>query len=360
MILVTGGAGFIGSNFVLDWLGQTSEGVVNLDKLTYAGNLSNLATVRDDERHVFIHGDIGDGPLVQKLLASYRPRAILHFAAESHVDRSIHGPAAFVQTNVNGTFSLLEAARAYWSGLPDAERAAFRFLHVSTDEVYGSLGPNDPPFAETNRYEPNSPYSASKAASDHLVRAYHHTYGLPTLTTNCSNNYGPYHFPEKLIPLMIANARAGKPLPVYGDGQQIRDWLYVKDHCAAIRSVLAGGRLGETYNVGGWNEKANLDVVHLLCDILDDLAPRADGASYRQQITYVADRPGHDRRYAIDARKIERELGWKPVETFDSGLRKTVQWYLDNDNWVKEVQSGDYMKWIERNYSQRNPMEKRA
>jgi len=360
MILVTGGAGFIGSNFVLDWLGQESEGVVNLDKLTYAGNLNNLATVRNDERHIFVHGDICDGALVQKLLASYRPRAIVHFAAESHVDRSIHGPAAFVQTNVNGTFSLLEAARAYWSGLPDAERAAFHFLHVSTDEVYGSLGPNDPPFAETNPYEPNSPYSASKAASDHLVRAYHHTYGLPTLTTNCSNNYGPYHFPEKLIPLIIANARAGKPLPVYGDGQQIRDWLYVKDHCAAIRRVLADGRLGETYNVGGWNEKANLDVVHALCDVLDELAPRADGASYRQQITYVADRPGHDRRYAIDARKIERELGWKPVETFDTGLRKTVQWYLDNDTWVKEIQSGDYLKWIERNYSQRDMAKEQA
>jgi dTDP-glucose 4,6-dehydratase len=333
---------------------------VNLDKLTYAGNLNNLVTVRDDQRHIFVHGDIGDGSLVANLLASYRPRAIVHFAAESHVDRSIHGPAAFVQTNVNGTFSLLEAARAYWSGLPDAERAAFRFLHVSTDEVYGSLGPNDPPFAETNPYEPNSPYSASKAASDHLVRAYHHTYGLPTLTTNCSNNYGPYHFPEKLIPLIIANARAGKPLPVYGDGQQIRDWLYVKDHCAAVRRVLADGRPGETYNIGGWNEKANLDVVHTLCDILDEMSPRADGASYRQQIAYVADRPGHDRRYAIDARKIERELGWKPVETFDTGLRKTVQWYLDNDAWVKEVQSGDYMKWIERNYSERNLVEKRA
>jgi len=360
MILVTGGAGFIGSNFVLDWLGQESEGVVNLDKLTYAGNLNNLATLRDDERHVFIHGDICDGSLVQELLATYKPRAIVHFAAESHVDRSIHGPGAFVQTNVNGTFSLLEAAKAYWSGLPDTARADFRFLHVSTDEVYGSLGPNDPPFTETNAYEPNSPYSASKAASDHLVRAYHHTYGLPTLTTNCSNNYGPYHFPEKLIPLTITNARAGKPLPVYGDGQQIRDWLYVKDHCAAIRRVLADGRLGETYNIGGWNEKANLDVVHALCDILDELASRSDGGSYRQQITYVADRPGHDRRYAIDARKIERELGWKPVETFESGLRKTVQWYLDNDAWVKQVQSGDYMKWIERNYSQRNLVEKQA
>lgn len=360
MILVTGGAGFIGSNFVLDWLAQEQEAVVNLDKLTYAGNLNNLATVRTDERHVFVHGDICDTALVEKLLASYQPRAIVHFAAESHVDRSIHSPSAFVQTNVNGTFSLLEAARAYWSGLPGEKRAAFRFLHISTDEVYGSLGPNDPPFAETHPYEPNSPYSASKAASDHLVRAYHHTYSLPTLTTNCSNNYGPYHFPEKLIPLIIANARAGKSLPIYGDGQQIRDWLYVKDHCAAIRRVLVEGRLGETYNIGGWNEKANLDVVNALCDVLDELAPRADGASYRQQITYVTDRPGHDRRYAIDAHKIERELGWKPVETFDTGLRKTVQWYLNNDAWVNEIQSGDYLKWIERNYSQRDRAKEQA
>jgi dTDP-glucose 4,6-dehydratase len=354
MILVTGGAGFIGSNFVLDWLHLEAEGVVNLDKLTYAGNPSNLDAVHDDARHVFVHGDIGDSALLEKLFAEHKPRAIVHFAAETHVDRSIHGPAAFIQTNVNGTFTLLEAARAYWGKLADPERAAFRFLHVSTDEVYGSLGPSDPPFSETNPFEPNSPYSASKAASDHLVRAYHHTYGLPTLTTNCSNNYGPFHFPEKLIPLIIANARAGKPLPIYGDGQQIRDWLYVKDHCAAIRRVLADGRIGETYNVGGWNEKANLEVVHSLCDVLDELDPRVAGGSYREQITYVTDRPGHDRRYAIDARKIERELGWKPVETFESGLRKTVEWYLANTDWVKNVQSGDYMNWIAKNYNERN------
>ena len=356
MILVTGGAGFIGSNFVLEWLSGEAEGVVNLDKLTYAGNLNNLEAVRHDERHVFVHGDIGDRALMEKLLADYKPRAIVHFAAESHVDRSIHGPAAFVETNVNGTFALLEAAKSYWTNLEAPERSAFRFLHVSTDEVYGSLGPSDPPFSETNAYEPNSPYSASKAASDHLVRAYHHTYGLPTLTTNCSNNYGPFHFPEKLIPLIIANARAGKPLPIYGDGQQIRDWLYVKDHCAAIRRVLADGRIGQTYNIGGWNEKANLDVVHALCDVLDELDPRHAGGSYRQQITYVADRPGHDRRYAIDARKIERELGWKPVETFESGLRKTVEWYLGNADWVKNVQSGDYLNWIARNYQERDAL----
>jgi dTDP-glucose 4,6-dehydratase len=354
MILVTGGAGFIGSNFVLEWLDATDESVLNLDKLTYAGNLNNLASLREERRHVFVQGDIGDLKLIDRLLTEHRPRAIVHFAAESHVDRSIHGPAAFVETNVNGTFNLLEASRAYWSTLSGQTRDEFRFLHVSTDEVYGSLGPSDAPFSETHPYQPNSPYSASKAASDHLVRAYHHTYGFPTLTTNCSNNYGPYHFPEKLIPLVIANARAGKPLPIYGDGQQIRDWLYVKDHCAAIRRVLSDGRLGETYNVGGWNEKANLDVVHALCDILDEMDPRSAGGSYRQQITYVADRPGHDRRYAIDARKIERELGWKPVETFETGLRKTVRWYLDNDAWVKNVQSGDYMNWIERNYSQRD------
>lgn len=352
MILVTGGAGFIGSNFILNWLGQSDEGVVNLDLLTYAGNINNLKALAGDRRHVFVQGDIGDGALVAALLAEHRPRAIVHFAAESHVDRSIHGPAAFVTTNINGTFSLLEAARAHWSALPQAEKAAFRFLHVSTDEVYGSLGPDDAPFTETTGYAPNSPYSASKAASDHLVRAYHHTYGMPTLTTNCSNNYGPFHFPEKLIPLVIANARAGKPLPIYGDGQQVRDWLYVSDHCAAIRRVLESGRLGETYNIGGWNEKANLDVVHTLCDILDQLAPKAAG-SYRDQITFVTDRPGHDRRYAIDARKIERELGWKPAETFESGIRKTVQWYLDNTDWVRDVESGNYMKWIEQNYSQR-------
>lgn len=360
MILVTGGAGFIGSNFVLDWLAGSDETVINLDKLTYAGNLNNLASVRDDARHLFVHGDIGDAGLVASLLAQHKPRAIVHFAAESHVDRSIHGPAAFIDTNVNGTFSLLESTRAYWAALPESERAAFRFLHVSTDEVYGSLAASDAPFTETTAYQPNSPYSASKAASDHLVRAYHHTYGLPTLTTNCSNNYGPYHFPEKLIPLVIANARAGKPLPIYGDGQQIRDWLYVGDHCAAIRRVLTDGRPGETYNIGGWNEKANLDVVQVLCDILDELAPRQQGGSYRDQITYVADRPGHDRRYAIDARKIEREIGWKPAETFETGIRKTVQWYLANEEWVRNVQSGEYTKWMERNYSQRDAERKTA
>jgi dTDP-glucose 4,6-dehydratase len=352
MILITGGAGFIGSNFVLDWLGQDSEPVINFDKLTYAGNLNNLSALKQDPRHIFVQGDICDTAHVASLLSTHRPRAIIHFAAESHVDRSIHGPGEFITTNVNGTFSLLEATRAYCSSLPHSEQALFRFLHVSTDEVYGSLGPSDPPFSETTPYAPNSPYSASKAASDHLVRAYHHTYGLPTLTTNCSNNYGPYHFPEKLIPLMITNALGGKPLPVYGDGQNVRDWLYVGDHCAAIRSVLANGKPGETYNIGGWNEKTNLEVVHTLCDILDQLAPKS--ASYRDQITYVKDRPGHDRRYAIDARKIERELGWKPTETFDSGIRKTVRWYLDHQEWVRDVQSGDYLKWVEQNYSKRD------
>jgi dTDP-glucose 4,6-dehydratase len=355
MILVTGGAGFIGSNFVLDWLSKNSEPVINLDKLTYAGNLSNLQALSQDARHVFVKGDIGDSALVNELLSKYQPRAIVHFAAESHVDRSIHGPGEFITTNINGTFTLLEAARAYWSSLAADNKAAFRFLHVSTDEVYGTLGPNDPPFTETTPYAPNSPYSASKAASDHLVRAYHHTYGLPTLTTNCSNNYGPYHFPEKLIPLIIANARAGKPLPIYGDGQQVRDWLYVRDHCAAIRRVLEAGRLGETYNIGGWNEKANLDVVNTLCDILDKLDPKSNGNSYRDQITFVADRPGHDRRYAIDARKIEQELGWKPEETFETGIKKTVQWYLEHQDWVRDVQSGDYMKWLDKNYTQRSP-----
>jgi len=350
MILVTGGAGFIGANFVLDWLRVGEEPVLNLDKLTYAGNLQNLASLQGDARHVFVRGDIGDFDLVAKLLAEHRPRAVVNFAAESHVDRSIHGPEDFIQTNIVGTFRLLEAVRAHWNGLPEAEKAAFRFLHVSTDEVYGSLGPTDPAFAETNRYEPNSPYSASKAASDHLVRAYHHTYGLPVLTTNCSNNYGPYHFPEKLIPLVIHNALAGKPLPIYGDGQQIRDWLYVKDHCSAIREVLARGRLGETYNVGGWNEKPNLDVVHTLCDMLDRLRPRTDGASYRTQITYVKDRPGHDRRYAIDASKLERELGWKPAETFETGIEKTVRWYLDNADWVEGVTSGAYRDWVSKQY----------
>ena len=353
MILVTGGAGFIGSNFVRDWLATNDEPVINLDKLTYAGNLSNLASLEHDARHIFVRGDIGDTALVARLLAVHQPRAIVHFAAESHVDRSIHSPGAFITTNVNGTFSLLEAARTYWSGLEGDAREAFRFLHVSTDEVYGTLGPNDPPFTETTPYAPNSPYSASKAASDHLVRAYFHTYGMPVLTTNCSNNYGSFHFPEKLIPLIISNARAGKPLPIYGDGMQVRDWLYVGDHCAAIRRVLEAGRLGEVYNVGGWNEMANLEVVHTLCDILDTLAPKASG-SYREQITYVQDRPGHDRRYAIDARKIERELGWKPAETFQTGIRKTVQWYLDNQAWVDEVQSGDYLKWVETNYAARD------
>ncbi len=349
-ILITGGAGFIGSNFVLDWLAGPGEDVVNLDKLTYAGNLANLESVQRDPRHVFVRGDIGDVALVQRLLEEHRPRAILNFAAESHVDRSIHGPGEFIQTNIVGTFHLLECARAWWGALPPVERAAFRFLHVSTDEVYGSLGPADPAFTETRRYEPNSPYSASKAASDHLVRAYHHTYGLPVLTTNCSNNYGPYHFPEKLIPLCIHNALAGKPLPIYGDGQQVRDWLYVKDHCSAIRRVLEAGRVGEVYNVGGWNEKPNLEVVRTLCAILDALSPRADGASYASQITFVTDRPGHDRRYAIDARKLERELGWKPAETFESGIRKTVQWYLDHQGWVRGVTSGVYRDWVGKQY----------
>jgi dTDP-glucose 4,6-dehydratase len=353
MILVTGGAGFIGSNFVLDWLAQSDEPVVNLDKLTYAGNLANLASLAKDPRHIFVQGDIGDTALVSDLLAQHRPRAILHFAAESHVDRSIHGPAAFVETNVNGTFRLLEATRGYWGALTSDERTGFRFLHVSTDEVYGTLGPHDPPFTETTPYAPNSPYAASKAASDHLVRAYHHTYGLPTLTTNCSNNYGPYHFPEKLIPLMIANALAGKSLPVYGDGQQVRDWLYVGDHCAAIRQVLGHGNVGHTYNIGGWNEKPNLEVVQTLCAMLDEMAPRGDGSSYRQQIAHVTDRPGHDRRYAIDAAKLARELDWKPAESFESGIRKTVQWYLENQDWVRDVQSGDYLKWMEKNYSRR-------
>ncbi|MBC3935996.1 dTDP-glucose 4,6-dehydratase [Undibacterium sp. CY7W] len=350
MIFVTGGAGFIGSNFVLSWLAQQDESVLNFDKLTYAGNLNNLVTVRDNPQHIFVQGDICDTELLHALFAKHQPRAILHFAAESHVDRSIHGPAAFVTTNVNGTFSLLEAARAYWNGLEGESKADFRFLHVSTDEVYGTLSAEDPPFTETTAYAPNSPYSASKAASDHLVRAYHHTYGMPVLTTNCSNNYGAYHFPEKLIPLIITNARAGKDLPVYGDGQQVRDWLFVTDHCTAIRRVLEAGRPGETYNVGGWNEQTNLSVVHTICDLLDELQPKAAG-SYRDQIRHIKDRPGHDRRYAIDARKIERELGWKPAETFETGLRKTVQWYLDNDAWVSDVQSGDYMKWVDLQYS---------
>ena len=353
MILVTGGAGFIGANFILDWLSASDEPVLNLDKLTYAGNLENLAALQGDPRYAFVQGDIGDQALVDRLLAQHRPRAIVNFAAESHVDRSIHGPGEFIQTNIVGTFSLLESVRAYCATLDDAGRAAFRFLHVSTDEVYGSLEKDAPAFSETNRYEPNSPYSASKAASDHLVRAYHHTYGLPVVTTNCSNNYGPWQFPEKLIPLMIANALAGKPLPIYGDGQQIRDWLYVSDHCVAIRRVLEAGRLGETYNIGGWNEKPNLDIVHAICDLLGELRPRADGKSYREQITYVTDRPGHDRRYAIDATKIERELGWRPAETFETGIRKTIQWYLDHAQWVANVQSGAYRKWVEKNYEGR-------
>ncbi|MGJ7488826.1 dTDP-glucose 4,6-dehydratase [Variovorax sp. ZT4R33] len=350
MILVTGGAGFIGANFVLDWLAQNDEPIVNLDKLTYAGNRETLASLEGDARHVFVQGDIGDSALVERLLTEYRPRAVVNFAAESHVDRSIHGPEDFVQTNVLGTFRLLESVRGHWGALPSAEKGAFRFLHVSTDEVYGSLSATDPAFTEENKYEPNSPYSASKAASDHMVRAWHHTYGLPVVTTNCSNNYGPYHFPEKLIPLMIVNALAGKPLPVYGDGMQVRDWLYVKDHCSAIRRVLQDGRLGETYNVGGWNEKPNIEIVNTVCALLDELRPRTDGKSYREQISYVTDRPGHDRRYAIDARKLERELGWKPAETFDTGIRKTVEWYLANGEWVANVQSGAYRDWVQKQY----------
>ena len=349
-ILVTGGAGFIGSNFVHAWLAQHDEVLVNLDKLTYAGNLRNLHALAGDSRHHFVQGDIGDTTLVSQLLATHQPRAVLHFAAESHVDRSIHGPMDFIQTNVVGTFQLLESVRAFWAGLDDQAKQAFRFLHVSTDEVYGSLAADAPAFSETHTYEPNSPYSASKAASDHLVRAWHHTYGLPVLTTNCSNNYGPYHFPEKLIPLVIHNALAGKPLPIYGDGQQVRDWLYVEDHCKAIMRVLQDGRLGETYNVGGWNEKPNIEVVRTLCALLDELQPRADGQSYATQMTFVKDRPGHDRRYAIDARKLERELGWRPEETFETGLRKTVQWYLSHGDWVEEVTSGSYRAWIGQNY----------
>lgn len=350
-ILVTGGAGFIGSNFVLDWLANPkAEPVVNLDKLTYAGNLANLQAVQNDARHHFMHGDIGDVDLIEKLLRVHAIRAVVNFAAESHVDRSIHGPGEFIHTNVVGTFHLLESVRAYWTNLPEPQKASFRFLHVSTDEVYGSLSPTDPAFSETNPYEPNSPYSASKAASDHLVRAWHHTYGLPVLTTNCSNNYGPYHFPEKLIPLVILNALNGKPLPIYGDGQQVRDWLYVKDHCSAIRRVLEAGRLGETYNVGGWNEKANLEVVKTICTILDGLRPKTNG-QYADQITFVTDRPGHDRRYAIDASKLERELGWKPAETFESGIAKTVQWYLEHPEWIAGVVSGDYRDWLKKQYA---------
>ena len=351
-VLITGGAGFIGANFVLDWVAHTDETIVNLDKLSYAGNLRNLEPVRDNPNHLFVHGDIGDQALVASLLSQHRPRAILNFAAESHVDRSISGPAQFIDTNIVGTFHLLEATRAYLANMSDPEASNFRFLHVSTDEVYGSLLAGEPAFHESRRYEPNSPYSASKAASDHLVRAYHHTYGIPVLTTNCSNNYGPLHFPEKLIPLMIVNALAGKALPVYGDGQQIRDWLYVKDHCAAIRVVLERGRIGETYNVGGWNEKANIEIVHSVCALLDEMQPRSDAKPYASQISFVTDRPGHDRRYAIDARKINQELGWSPTETFATGLRKTVRWYLDNPKWVHEVQSGAYRDWVAQQYQE--------
>ena len=352
MILVTGGAGFIGANFILDWLAGSNEPVLNLDALTYAGNRESLASLESDARHVFVHGDITDRALLDTLLIRYLPRAVVHFAAESHVDRSIHGPGAFIKTNVEGTYTLLEAARAHWSALTDEAKSGFRFLHVSTDEVYGSLAPAEAPFTETHTYEPNSPYSASKAASDHLVRAWHHTYGMPVVTTNCSNNYGPYQFPEKLIPLVIVNALAGKPLPIYGDGQQVRDWLYVTDHCAAIREVLARGRLGETYNIGGWNEKPNIEIVLTICALLDELRPDPAGP-YARLITYVTDRPGHDRRYAIDARKIERELGWRPAETFESGIRKTVQWVLDHADWVAHVQSGAYRDWVATNYAGR-------
>ena len=350
-ILVTGGAGFIGSNFILQWVEQESARVINLDRLTYAGNLRNLEPIASHPRYRFVLGDIGDRELAEKLLGDLRPRAVVHFAAESHVDRSIHAPDDFIRTNVAGTFNLLEATRAYWSELSEQERAQFRFLHVSTDEVYGSLGPEDPPFQETNAYAPNSPYSASKAASDHLVRAYHHTYHLPVLTTNCSNNYGPFQFPEKLIPLMVLNARCGKPLPLYGDGENVRDWLFVKDHCEAVRTVLALGRPGETYNIGGWNEKKNLEIVETVCTLLDELCPKDPVVPHRNLITFVKDRPGHDRRYAIDARKIERELGWRPRETFESGIRKTIDWYLANEEWVREVTSGVYRQWIEKQYS---------
>lgn len=352
-ILVTGGAGFIGSNFVLDWFAQSNEPLVNLDMLTYAGNLLNLASLEGKQDHIFVHGDISDTILTTRLLALHQPRAVVNLAAESHVDRSILGPGDFIRTNVVGTFHLLESVRAYWAHLDSDAKASFRFLHVSTDEVYGSLAKDDAAFNETHRYEPNSPYSASKAASDHLVRAYFHTYGLPVLITNCSNNYGPYHFPEKFIPLLIVSALAGKKLPIYGDGQQIRDWLYVKDHCSAIRRVLETGRPGEVYNVGGWNEKRNIVITHTICTLLDEFRPRPDGHKYHQQIAFVTDRPGHDRRYAIDARKLERELGWKPAETFETGIRKTVKWYLDNQEWVAAVQTGSYREWVKRNYTQR-------
>jgi len=350
-IIVTGAAGFIGSNFVLNWLNNNNEKLIALDKLTYAGNLENLKSVEKNPNYLFVKGDIGDSTLLAKLLQEHQPRAVVNFAAESHVDRSIHGPDDFIQTNIIGTYRLLEETRSYFNTLSEDAKTQFRFLHVSTDEVYGTLSATDPAFKETNQYEPNSPYSASKAASDHLVRAWHHTYGLPVLTTNCSNNYGPYHFPEKLIPLCILKALQGQDLPIYGDGQQIRDWLYVADHCKGIATVLEKGAVGETYNISGWNEKANLEVVHNLCDLLDELQPRKDGKSYKDQITFVKDRPGHDRRYAIDATKISNELGWKPEETFETGIRKTVQWYLDNQDWVTRVQSGEYQHWLNKNYS---------
>jgi dTDP-glucose 4,6-dehydratase len=349
-ILVTGGAGFIGSNFILQRIERDSAPLVNLDKLTYAGNLHNLDTIANERRYEFVHGDIADRGLVRALLERCKPRAIVHFAAESHVDRSIRGPDDFIRTNVDGTFALLEEVRTYWGSLAEQERNAFRFLHVSTDEVYGSLGPEDPAFSETTPYAPNSPYAASKAASDHFVRAYHHTYGLPTLTTNCSNNYGRFQFPEKLIPLVILNALNGKPLPVYGDGKNVRDWLYVGDHCEAIATVLARGRVGQTYNIGGWNEKRNIDIVEIICDIVDEMAGSRE-SSRRGLITFVKDRPGHDRRYAMDATKIKRELGWRPLETFESGIRKTVRWYLENEEWVRDVTSGGYRQWIETHYS---------
>ena len=349
-ILVTGGAGFIGANFVLQQMQDESTSILNLDKLTYAGNLHNLESIAQDRRYEFIQGDIGDRTFLRQTLEKQQPTAIVHFAAESHVDRSIRGPEDFIRTNIDGTFALLEETRAYWSTLSGEEGKRFRFLHVSTDEVYGSLGIDDPPFRETTAYAPNSPYAASKAASDHLVRAYHHTYGLPTLTTNCSNNYGRFQFPEKLIPLMILNARDGKPLPVYGDGMNVRDWLYVEDHCDAIATVLRNGKPGETYNIGGWNEKPNIEIVQTVCDLVDEIAPRGNG-SRRDLITFVKDRPGHDRRYAIDARKIERELGWKPKATFDIGIRKTVHWYLENAQWVQNVTSGTYRQWMATHYS---------
>lgn len=351
MILVTGGAGFIGANFVLDWIASTDEPIVNLDKLTYAGNLMNLASLEGNANHIFVNGDICDQNLVKTLLNKHRPRAVIHFAAESHVDRSIHDPEQFIQTNIVGMFRLLEQVQTYWDALPETEKSAFRFLNISTDEVYGTLGPDDKAFSETNCYGPTSPYSASKAAGDHLARAWYHTYSLPVIITNCSNNYGPFHFPEKLIPLIIVNALAGKPLPVYGDGMQVRDWLYVRDHCSAIRQALDCGLVGQTYNIGGWNEKPNIEIVRTVCALLDELKPRSDGKKYADQITHVADRPGHDRRYAVDATKIHTELGWKPKETFESGIRKTVLWYIHNTDWVEAAKSGAYREWMDKQYS---------